>query len=378
MTETRSGVWRLRVVVGYRPDGQPRQASRTFRGTRRQAHTELSKFIAEAENPTAPLVGGTTVAVYLERWMQHVRAHRQPDTIRNYAVKVRRLTDAFGTTRLDKLRPHQVDDTYRRWLDSGMSPATIKAHHAVLSAALNQAVKWGLVGASIAPLLTVPTVPNRRMSVPDVETVRMLVQQSDESDPVLSAAIMLAALTGCRRGELMGLRWTDVDRERMFLHVERAIKRAEERRQLVVGPTKTHQDRRISLDPVTLAVIDTHRRRAEGWAAAARVKLRDDGYILTEDPTGRTPLAPDTLTHRFSRLAKSLGHPTVRFHDLRHAVASNLLAAGYDLAIVAGRLGHRDPTITLRVYAHALQERDRQAAATLGQLMVPEALPKSS
>ena len=371
MTETRPGVWRLRVVVGYGPDGQPRQASRTVRGTRRTAQSELAKFVVEADNPAIPLVGAMTVGAYLDRWLEHVRAHRQPDTIRNYAVKVRRLKAELGVTRLDRLRPHQVDDVYRRWLASGMSPATVKAHHAVLSAALNQAVRWGLVAQSIAQLLTVPTVPNRRRTVPDADTVRLLVRESEESDPVLSAAIMLAALTGCRRGELMGLRWSDIDRDRMLLRIERSIKRAEQRRELLVGPTKTHQDRRISLDPVTLAVLDTHRRRAEAWAAAARVALSDDGYVLTEDPTGRTPLAPDTLTHRFSRLAKHLGLGSVRFHDLRHAVATTLLAAGYDLAVVAGRLGHRDPTITLRVYAHALVERDRQAAATLGQLMAP-------
>jgi integrase len=159
----------------------------------------------------------------------------------------------------------------------------------------------------------------------------------------------------------------------MLVRVERSIKRGEKKRELLVGPTKTHQDRRISLDPVTLAVLDTHRLRAEGWAADARVTLCDDGYVLTEDPTGRTPLAPDALTHRFSRLTQSLGLGSIRFHDLRHAVASTLLAAGYDLAVVAGRLGHRDPAITLRVYAHALQERDRQAAATLGELMAPAA-----
>jgi integrase len=79
-------------------------------------------------------------------------------------------------------------------------------------------------------------------------------------------------------------------------------------------------------------------------------------------------MAPDTLTHRFSRLAWKLGLAGLRFHDLRHSVATNLLAAGFDLAIVAERLGHRDPTITLRVYAHALEERDRAAASTLGAL----------
>lgn len=81
------GAWRLRVVVGYRPDGQPRQASRTVHGTRRKAQSELAKFLAEAERDEAPLVGNMTVAAYLDRWMEHVRAHRQPDTTRNYALR---------------------------------------------------------------------------------------------------------------------------------------------------------------------------------------------------------------------------------------------------------------------------------------------------
>jgi integrase len=250
-----------------------------------------------------------------------------------------------------------------------MAPSTLRGYHAVLSAALSQAVKWGLLSRSVAPLVTLPTVPSRRPSVPDVDTVRLLVNESGRSDPILSVAIMLAALTGCRRGELLGLRWSDVDRERMVLRIERSIKREERGRSLRVGPTKTHQSRRISLDPITVAVIDTHLNWAKSCAAEARVEVKADGYVVTEDPTGQTPLAPDTLTHRFSRLANRLGFNGLRFHDLRHSVATNLLAAGYDLAIVAGRLGHRDPTITLRVYAHALQERDRQAALTLGSLM---------
>jgi integrase len=375
ITETKPGTWRLRAVVGYRPDGQPRQASKTVYGTRRVAQTELAKFVAQAESNEAPMVGAMTLGAYLEQWMEHVRAHRQPDTTRNYAVKCRRFTAELGKVRLDKLRAHELDKLYRRWLAEGMSPTTVRTSHAVLSAALGQAVKWGLVSRSIAPLVTLPTVEQRRMAVPDADTVRLLIKESEESDPVLSAAIMLAALTGCRRGELLGLRWSDVDRDRMVLHVERSVKREETGRTLRIGPTKTHQNRRVSLDPVTLAVIDTHRERAEGWALDAVVAIDPDGYLLTEDPTGRTPMAPDTLTHRFSRLSAQLGLQGLRFHDLRHSVATNLLAAGYDLAIVAGRLGHRDPTITLRVYAHALVERDRQAAVTLGQLMVPTADP---
>jgi integrase len=364
----------LRVVVGYRPDGQPRQASRTVHGTRRQAQSELAKFLAEAEKDEAPLVGNMSVAAYLDHWMEHVRAHRQPDTTRNYALRCKRFKREFGSVRLDKLKSHHLDAAYRRWLLEGLSPATINSYHGVLSSALSQAVRWGLISRSVAPLATLPTVEPRRMTVPSVETVRMLVTTAEKHDPVLSAAIMLAALTGCRRGELLGLRWSDVDRAEMVLQVQRSIKREEFGRVLRAGPTKTHQDRRVALDPVMLAVIDTHRRRAEAWAEEAGVTIGAVGYMLTEDPTGETPMAPDTLTHRFSRLAARTGAGSIRFHDIRHSVATTLLGAGYDLAVVAGRLGHRDPTVTLRVYAHALQQRDRQAAITLGVLLAPPSL----
>jgi integrase len=370
MQEVRPGVWRLRAVVGYDPAGRPKQASRTVHGTRRVAQSALAHFVSEAERGNAR-VGCPNVEGYLESWMEHVRAHCQPDTARNYALRARRFAKELGSTRLDKLTAKQLDEVYRRFLREGMTPATIKSYHGVLSAALSQAVKWGIIVRSVAPLATLPRIEPRRMKVPSAAQIHELVVASEPDDPVLSAAIMLAALTGCRRGELMGLRWADVDRERMVLEVERAIKREETGRKLREGPTKSHQSRRISLDPVMLAVLDTHRRRAESWAAEAQVELEPDGYILTEDPTGRTPLAPDTITHRFSRLAKRLGLGPLRFHDLRHAVATTLLGAGYDLATVAGRLGHRDPVITLRVYSHALIERDRQAAITLGEIMGP-------
>lgn len=375
MSQVRPGVWRLRVVVGYGPDGRPRQASRTVKGNRREAQSELAKFIAEADTSAAPLMGVMTLGPYLERWMEHVRAHRQPDTARNYAIKCRHLTEELGTIRLDKLRAHHLDELYRRWMAEGKSGTNIRVTHAVLSSALNQAVKWGLIEKSVGSMVTLPSVGVRRRNVPDAEKLRELISESASSDPVLSAAVMLGALTGCRRGELLGLRWSDVDRDRLVLNVERSVKREEVGRKLTVGPTKTHQNRRVSLDEVMLAVIDAHRERAEGWARDAGVGIDPDGYVLTEDPTGQTPMDPDTLTHRFSRTAQRLGMKSVRFHDVRHSVATNLLAAGYDLAVVAGRLGHRDPTITLRVYSHALVERDRQAAETLSHLMAPKDQP---
>lgn len=116
-----------------------------------------------------------------------------------------------------------------------MSPATIKMHHAILSAALHQAVKWDLVSKAATDNSTPPKVVRYRATAPDVEVVRALVAKANETNPMLSAAIMLAALTGCRRGELCGLRWSDVDRVRRILRVCRSVKLEAASNQVLVG-----------------------------------------------------------------------------------------------------------------------------------------------
>ena len=148
----------------------------------------------------------------------------------------------------------------------------------------------------------------------------------------------------------------------------RRTKRAQGGEKLI-GPTKTHATRRLSIDDVTLAVIDEHRARAVEWAAAAELEIVDDGFVLTWDPSGATPANPDVVTTKFARLTEKAGCPEVRFRDLRHAVATTLLAEGTDVATVATRLGHASPVTTMRVYAHVLEVHDRKAAGVMGALL---------
>jgi integrase len=303
--------------------------------------------------------------------MEHASLSLQPGTIRSYQGRVKRIKAAIGTVRLSKLTAHQLDRMYADLMAGGMSAATIKMHHSILSSALHQAVKWDLVSRAATDNATPPRVTRFRASAPDVETVRALVAKAEETHPVLSATITLAAVTGCRRGELCGLRWSDIDRDRRVLHIRRAAKMAPDSNGVVIRPTKTHQERAVSLDAVMLAVLDTHRSRVEEWAAQAQVSVDPDGYGLTLDPTGRTPTSPNVLTRAFVRLTTRLG-VTCRFHDLRHFTATQLIGAGVDPAVVGGRLGHADANTTLRVYSHALAQRDRAAAEVLGALMGPQ------
>jgi integrase len=154
----------------------------------------------------------------------------------------------------------------------------------------------------------------------------------------------------------------------MVLNVRRAAKRAQGGER-IMGPTKTHATRRLSIDDITLAVIDEHRASAVEWAAAADVEIDDDGFVLTWDPSGAVPANPDVITTKFARLTEKADCPQVRFHDLRHAVATTLLAEGTDVATVAMRLGHASPVTTMRVYAHVLEAHDRKAAGVMGALL---------
>jgi integrase len=140
----------------------------------------------------------------------------------------------------------------------------------------------------------------------------------------------------------------------------------------VIGSTKTHAERRIALDAFSVRVLKAHRKAAEQRAQEAMVLFDPDGYVFTFDPTGSTPMRPDSLGQAFRRLCEKEGVKGISLHTLRHFSASVLVSSGRDVRTIAGRLGHSDPTTTLRVYAHLVDGRDRDAAEFIGELLAPQ------
>lgn len=367
--ERRPGVWQLRVYSGLDPvSDRPRQVTRTFRGSETAANKALAKLVSDVsegkiESTTA------TVGQLLDAWLDQIEPTRALSTMQEYRRKVRlSIRPAVGSIVLSKLRPDQIDAQYRKWLDQGLSPTTVHHHHAILSAACNQAVKWGWIERSPVLRASPPSVTRATMKVPTPAQLARLVAEAEAADPVLAAAIALAALTGARRGELCALRWSDVDLEAGTVQIERAItvvaKTAYE------GPTKTHQGRRIALDEVGVATLRRHRGFVEQRSADVESALVTNPFVLSYQAHCGVPAGLDTITHRFSALCKRLPNmPQFHLHELRHFSVSTLLAAGIDVPTVAERHGHADATMTLNRYAHALPERDRAAAAVLGRAL---------
>jgi integrase len=379
LRERRPGVWEL-IVQLPRDASTPRgkQLSRTVRGTKREAQRALAALVTEVS--TGKISSSTmTFADLLERWLDHVSEQLSPTTVREYRRLVKRLISPdLGKLTLRRVTTQRLDTYYATLArERGLSPASVRHVHAVVRGALGQAVRWGWIPTNPAAAASPPRLRRREISPPAIADARTLLVAADDHDPDFGTLIRVLAATGARRGEVCGLRWSDLDRHAGTLSIRRSV--ASVAGGTVVKDTKTHSARRIALDPETLSVLDTHRERLEYRAALCRVAVDQDGFVFTATLDGSQPLHPDTITGAFGRICRRAGLRSVRLHDLRHLHATQLLAAGVPVRTVSGRLGHADAATTLNVYAHFLEASDREAADVIGGLLqapAPEASAK--
>ena len=388
MRERSPGRWQLRVFAGSDPlTGKPRQVARTFIGGERAAAKALAALVAEVESGKFDRTTAT-VGQLLDRWLEVGERSQRPRTLYENRRKIEgRIRPLLGDIPLAKLEPDVLDAAYRKWMDDGVSSSTVHKYHCILSAACRQAVKWGWIDSAPTARSTPPKVERIEMNVPTPAQVSALVKKAEDRDPVLATAVALAALTGARRGELVALRWSDIDLVKGRIKIARSLTTA--RGEHHVGPTKTRAARDVALDPVGASVLRGRWEFVTELATRTASPLVPDPFVLSRRSDGSIPVHPDTLSHGFRRLCEAMEQSSLdrlresfqtakrsdlspteqwpyRFHDLRHFSVTTLIAAGVDVRTVADRHGHANATMTLNRYAHALPEKDRAAAELLG------------
>ncbi|HEX3840814.1 MAG TPA: site-specific integrase [Acidimicrobiales bacterium] len=333
-----------------------------------------------------------TVGQMLDKWLADTEDRQRPRTVYENKRKIEaRIRPVLGDVRLDKLdrEPDIINTAYRRWLAEGLAPATVHKYHSILSAACGHVVKLGWMDRSPTKRATAPSLTRKQMVVPTPEQLTALVKAAGD-DPMIATAVALAALTGVRRGELVALRFSDIDLAKGTVRIARSLTVA--RGEQHTGPTKTHQARDLALDPVCLEVLQRRWAYMVDLSERAESPLVADPYVLSYNANAGVPVNPDTLTHGFGALCEAMEAPALkrlrntkpkakrtdlaprerwpfRFHDLRHFSVTILIAAGTDIRTVSERHGHARATMTLDRYAHALPERDREAAGVLGQAL---------
>jgi integrase len=379
----RGNSWELRAYVGADPTtGRAKYLTRTFRGGKREADEALARFVTEVSGG-GHAAKDTTLSELIRRWLDLVREDLSPSTVRGYERIIRCYIEPdIGRVSLAKLRTDQLDHFYSKLRDEGgqnggpLSPATVRQAHAVIRRALNQAMRWGWIAANPASLARPPRVRTQTLNPPEPAEVLRLIAEAERADPDLACFLLLAATTGARRGELCALRWSDLDEETGALTIARSIVETQGST-LIEKDTKTHSSRRIALDSGSTAALTAQRSRCQRRAGTCGVRLAESAHIFSVDPAGERPLVPNEVTKRFIRIRRSVGLDSVRLHDLRHFTATRLLSEGVPVRTVSGRLGHANAATTLGVYAHFVEESDRDAAELIGSILTPNAEKRS-
>ncbi|MFC7342038.1 tyrosine-type recombinase/integrase [Saccharopolyspora griseoalba] len=320
-----------------------------------------------------------------QQYRDYVRKHIAPfigeepvgridaDILDSLYAELRRCRDhCTNKRRVDHRtsRNHECDERCRPHQCKPLGATAIRQIHYLLSGAYKRAVRWGWVSKNPTVDVDPPASPPADPSPPTAdESARILTEAWQDED--WGSLLWLAMTTGARRGELCALRWADFEPDAAVVTLKRAISWDPEKRVWYEKDTKTHQQRRVALDPVTVEVLTEHRERCEKRAVAIGLSLEREAFMFSQSPDAAEYQKPSSVTQRYERMVKRLGINTT-LHKLRHYSATELISSGVDVRTVAGRLGHGSGgQTTLRVYTAWVSEADQRASSALAD-RVPE------
>ena len=362
--EKRPGVWEVRAFLGRDSKGKPVQTSRTVRGTKKDAQRLAAEMTVR---PGTTSIHRYSVADMLDLWVENQRATWAPNTEPNQLSRIRQIKkDKIASIQLFRLTAVDVDRWHARLARQGTGEGSIRSQHAALRAAITLAVRWGWINTNVVAVAqlgkrkTQPRGTLTNEEVRDALAAADSLVQSHQLEPTASVALRLAAVTGARRSELAALRWSDLRDGRLTIDSSIAIIRGtsgKSKPQLRDDATKTANRRDIALDARTLADLEALRQVTGNFGP----------WILG---ISESPVNPERVTAWWRRSRDLANVPAHwRLHDLRHWSATTSIAEGHDIRTVANRLGHANPSITMRTYAHAVPSTDAPVAVSLGSVL---------
>jgi len=354
--------WAFKVDVA--PVGSPRdQKLRSGFPTKAAAVEAMVKLQQDAADPSRVEPNDMTVSDWLDTWLPTVRAKVRGGSWAGYKLYAdKKVRPALGRHPIQRLTRAHLRAFYADLDARGLAPKTVHNVAMFVHKVLADAVEDGLLARNPADgAHSLPRDRESPMRTWSAEQVRAFLAHVDGDR--LAALWRLAATTGMRRGEVLGLRWRDVDLEGATVSVSQARVRGADG--LVYGPPKTSAGRRrIDIDQATVAALRAHRGRQ--GAEREALPVEDDGDLVFTRADGG-PLDPDGLSGTFDRLQKAAKLPRIRLHDLRHTVASLMLARNVPAKVVQERLGHSSVMVTLDIYSHVSPGMQRDAAEDLAR-----------
>lgn len=327
---------------------------------------KLAKALSNRTDGLVFDAGALTVGEYLGRWLKDVRDTVRQSTYQRYEYAIRpHIKPALGRTKLKDLTPANLRWLYHDKLDSGLAPATVHKLHVVLHKALAQAVSDGLIPRNVAAGMKLPKLTREEIDPLSAEEARRLLEAARGDR--LEALYVLALSTGMRQGELLGLKWDDVDLEGGLLRVRRTLTKAG--KVFTTAEPKTKKSRRtIRLTAAAIDALKAHLSRQMEEMEYMGSLYQPGGLVFATE--AGTLFNPSNLRNRsLAPLLKAAKLRPVRFHDLRHTCATLLLSKNVNPKIVSEMLGHASVSITLDTYSHLMPDMQEKAAKALEEAL---------
>jgi integrase len=335
---------------------------------KRQAQIECARIVSDMKGGTYVEPSKITVGEFLDRWLNHIKSQVTPKSYERYSGLVNQnIKPAIGALLLAKLRSVHISAAYTAALESGrrdgkeggLSPRTVGHMHRVLKQALSQAVKWELLVRNPADAVDPPKVEWKPVSTYDLPQLAEIIELLS-GKPVFMP-VLLAALCGLRRGEICALRWHQVDLDAAQLSIVESLEQT--KAGLRFKSPKSGKGRTVALSETMVTELRSHRtQRVQDFLKLGK-RLADDDFVVGH-PDG-TLMPPIHISQQWGYAIAKTKLARLRFHDLRHAHATHMLAAGVHPKVASERLGHSRVGITLDLYSHVIPGMQEDAARTV-------------
>lgn len=364
----KDGRWEGRYTAGHDPATGKTIYKNVLGKTQAEVKEKLKRAIEDSAKLDMSKVGQYTVGQWMDVWFEnYAKIKVRPSSHQTYRGYIENhIKPNIGSIPLNKLTSLELQKLYKKLLGNGrverieskkqpkgLSAKTVRNINQIISSALNLAIEQKLILTNPADACALPKLEHREMKTLPTEQLTSFLREAKESGVFEMYYIELA--TGLRRGELLGLKWSDIDLEHGSLRVQRQIARIDG--EIVEAPLKTKNAYRTL--PLSADAIDVLK--------AQKKKCGTSPYVFPS-PTGG-PISPDSVLHMLHRVLKRAGLPKVRFHDLRHTFATLALQNGVDIKTVSGMLGHFSAGFTLDTYAHVTTSAQKEAANTMGGVL---------
>jgi integrase len=369
--ERSPGHWAIILDQRDPATGKRKRKWHSFSGTKRDAQVACSRLIAELSGGSYIEPAKTMVAQFLRQWLDSIKPNVTPKTHERYTeIVTKNLIPAIGAIVLTKLQPQHIAEAYAKALASGrrkdagsLSPSTVHYMHRVLKQALTRAARWQMLTRNPANAVDPPKVERAKMNTYDLNQTAELLDAVRHT--TMFFPVLLGVLCGLRRGEIAALRWRNIDLAGGQLSV------VESAEQTTAGvrykEPKSGRARTVALAASVVEELRLHRVRQAEELLKVGVRQTEATFVCCREDG--EPLQPRTLTQNWRRLAVKGTLPRIRFHDLRHAHATHLLAAGVHPKVASERLGHSKVGITLDLYSHVLPGMQEDAAARVDEAL---------